>query len=67
VRRGRSGLDGELFATSSRVEGSAVIVEGFYFYVLDVFDLRRALFWSLLVNATSAGLGLPSRWAFGWP
>ncbi|MFS8067770.1 MAG: hypothetical protein ACMG6S_15505 [Byssovorax sp.] len=51
----------------ARAELFAVIVEAFYFYVLEVFDLRRALLWSLAINATSASLGLLSRWAFGWP
>jgi len=51
----------------ARAELFAVIVEAFYFYALEVFNLRRALFWSLVINATSASLGLLSRWAFGWP
>ncbi len=51
----------------ARAELFAVIVEAFYFYTLFVVDLRRALFWSLVVNATSASTGLLSRWAFGWP
>jgi hypothetical protein len=51
----------------ARAELFAVLVEAFYFYALEVFDLRRALLWSLLINGASAGLGLLSRWAFGWP
>lgn len=51
----------------ARAELFAVLVEGFYFYALEVFTLRRALFWSLLINGASASLGLLSRWAFGWP
>lgn len=51
----------------ARAELFAVVVEGFYFYTLEVVPLRRALLWSLLVNAASASLGLLSRWAFGWP
>jgi hypothetical protein len=51
----------------ARAETFAVVVEGFYFYALYVFDLRRAMLWSLAANATSASLGLLSRWLFGWP
>ena len=51
----------------ARCEIFAVVVEAFYFYALEVLSLRRALFWSLVINATSASLGLLSRWAFGWP
>ena len=45
----------------------AVLVEGFYLHALGVFDLRRAMLWSLLANASSASLGLASRAIFGWP
>lgn len=45
-------------------EAFAVSAEAVY---LHLFGLRRALLWSLFANATSAGLGLASRYTFGWP
>ena len=51
----------------ARAEVFAVVVEGLYFYALQVFSLQRAMRWSLLANASSLGLGLLSRAIFGWP
>jgi hypothetical protein len=45
-------------------ESFAVIVEAIY---MIRFGLRRALFWSIVANGASAGLGYLSRMAFGWP
>lgn len=45
-------------------EAFAVVVEAMY---ADAFRLRYAFAWSLAANAASAGLGLASRAAFGWP
>lgn len=42
----------------------AVGAEALYFAR---FGVRRALLWSFVANATSASLGLLSRWAFGFP
>ncbi len=45
-------------------ESFAVGVEAIYLARLEVED---AWLWSLAANAASAGLGLGSRWLFGWP
>jgi hypothetical protein len=45
-------------------EAFAVTGEAIYFHLLGV---ERAFAWSLLANASSAGLGLASRTVFGWP
>jgi hypothetical protein len=45
-------------------ETFAVLAEAFY---LGRFGIRRPALWALLANATSAGLGLTSRYLFGWP
>jgi hypothetical protein len=45
-------------------EAFAVIAEALY---TRAFGLRRAFWVSLVVNGASAGLGLLSREAFGWP
>ncbi len=45
-------------------ETFAVGVEALW---LAAFGLPRALLWSLLANASSLGLGLLSRWLFGYP
>jgi hypothetical protein len=47
-----------------QAEVFAVVAEALY---MDVLRLRWALAWSLAANAASAGLGLLSRWLFGWP
>lgn len=46
-------------------ETFAVVTEALYLRL--GFDVERALLWSFLANAASAGLGLLSRTAFGWP
>jgi hypothetical protein len=46
-------------------EAFAVVAEALYLGL--GFKLKRAFAWSLLANASSAGLGLLSRWTFGWP
>jgi hypothetical protein len=46
-------------------ETFAVVAEALYLGL--GFKVKRALAWSLLANAASAGLGLLSRWMFGWP
>jgi hypothetical protein len=48
-------------------ESFAVIAEGIYFYALRAFGLPRAMLFSLLANAASAGLGFLCRSAFGFP
>lgn len=48
-------------------EAFAVVAEGLYFSALGLFDLRRALWVTLLANAGSASLGLASRELWGWP
>jgi hypothetical protein len=48
-------------------EAFAVLVEAFYFYSFHVVWLRRALVWSLIANALSAGLGETSRRLLGFP
>jgi hypothetical protein len=48
-------------------ETFAVVAEGLYFYALGAMALRRAMVVSLLANASSASLGLLSRYLFGWP
>jgi hypothetical protein len=45
-------------------EAFAVLAEALY---MKAFGLRRALLWSFLINAASAGLGFFCRWLFGWP
>jgi hypothetical protein len=45
-------------------ETFAVVVEAIY---LRFFGLRNALLWSIVANMASAGLGLLSRYFFGWP
>ena len=50
-----------------RAETFAIVVEGFYLFVLGAFDLKRSLLWSLVINATSASVGLLSRSLFHWP
>ncbi len=42
----------------------AVVAEGAYFWAV---GLRRAWLWALVANVASAGLGLLSRSALGWP
>ncbi|MCC6551948.1 MAG: hypothetical protein IT372_02855 [Polyangiaceae bacterium] len=46
-------------------ETFAVVAEAIYLGV--GFGVKHPLRWSLLANAASAGLGLASRAAFGWP
>jgi hypothetical protein len=48
----------------AQAESFAVLTEAAY---MAFFGLRWALAWSILANAASAGLGLLSRYAFGWP
>jgi hypothetical protein len=55
---------GSYWMMVGQAEAFAVIVEAVY---MRLFGLRRALAWSILANAASAGLGLLSRAAFGWP
>jgi hypothetical protein len=45
-------------------ETFAVLAEAAW---LRAFGVPRALWWSLLANALSAGIGLSIRAAFGWP
>jgi hypothetical protein len=45
-------------------EAYAVAVEALWAWR---FGVRRAWAWSLLANGASFGLGMLSRWAFGWP
>lgn len=47
-----------------QAETFAVVVEAAYMGAL---GLRSALGWSLVANGASAGLGLLSRYLFGWP
>ena len=54
----------DYWAMVAQAEVFAVVVEALY---MDVLGLRWAFFWSLGANAASAGLGLLSRWLFGWP
>ena len=51
----------------ARAESFAVIAEGVYFYSLGAFTLPRAMMFSLLANAASAGLGFLCRSLFGVP
>jgi len=51
----------------ARAEAFAVIAEGVYFYTLRAYGLPRAMLFSLLANASSAGLGFLSRALFGLP
>jgi hypothetical protein len=55
---------GSYWVMTAQAEAFAVLVEAAY---ARAFGLQRALTWSLLANALSAGLGLASRSAFGWP
>jgi hypothetical protein len=55
---------GSYWMMVGQAEAFAVIVEAVY---ASLFGLKRALAWSILANATSAGLGLLSRAAFDWP
>lgn len=55
---------GGYWAMVVQAEAFAVLAEAFYTNLL---GLRRALAWSLLANAASAGLGLVSRYTLGWP
>ena len=50
-----------------RAETFAVVAEGLYFYALRAFGFRRAMLFSLLANASSAGLGFLCRALFGFP
>ena len=45
-------------------EAFAVLAEG---WLLRRLGASRPLAWALAANAASAGLGLVSRWWFGWP
>jgi hypothetical protein len=45
-------------------EAFAVLAEAFY---VARFGIERALLWAFVANATSATLGLLSRWMFGIP
>ena len=45
-------------------EAFAVLIEAAY---LHVFGVRAAVFWSLLANASSLGLGTLCRYLFGFP
>ena len=47
-----------------QAEAFAVMVEAAY---TELLGLRRSISWSLLINGSSALLGLLSRWLFGWP
>jgi hypothetical protein len=61
----RWNLGGGYWGMVAVAEGFAIVAEALYLGL--GFKLKRAFAWSLLANAASAGFGLLSRWAFGWP
>jgi hypothetical protein len=61
--RGLAPLSG-YWTMVAAAEAFAVIVEAIW---LRAFGVRRALAWAFVANAASVGLGLLSRWLFGYP
>jgi len=58
-------VPGDYWVMVAVAETFAVVAEALYLHF--GFQVRRALLWSLLANASSASLGMMSRYLFGWP
>lgn len=58
-------VPGSYWGMVAVAESFAVVAEAIYLRL--GFQVKRAFLWSLLANASSASLGMLSRYLLGWP